>query len=258
MHHYLSPARARISYANYGSGAPLVLVHGSFSDHETNWEHVRPLLETRFRVYAIARRGRGETDATDDHTLEDEVTDLLQLIESIGEPVFLLGHSYGARVALAAAARAPQQIAKLVVYEPPAPSLVTTDVVKRLESYARNGDFDGLAASFFGDTLQVPSADLATLRAGGLWPPIVADAPASLRDLRALSRHTIESEALRQLRMPVLLQVGSESPRDFYLTDALIAALADARVDELKNQAHEGMTTAPALYAESVRRFLVS
>jgi pimeloyl-ACP methyl ester carboxylesterase len=58
--------------------------------------------------------------------------------------------------------------------------------------------------------------------------------------------------------MPVLLQVGSDSPRDFYLTDALSAALADARVDELEGQAHEGMTTAPALYAESVTRFLSS
>jgi pimeloyl-ACP methyl ester carboxylesterase len=258
MHHYLSPARARVSYDCYGSGPPLVLVHGSFSDHQTNWEHVRPLLEAAFRVYAIARRGRGQTDVTDNHELEDEVTDVVQLIRSIGEPVFLLGHSYGARVALDAAARIPERVAKLIIYEPPAPSLVTNDAVARLETFAQNGDFDGLAASFFGDTLQVPQADLSALRSSELWPPIVADAPASMHDLRALARHTVKSEALRQVRMPVLLQVGSESPRDFYLTDALCAALADVRVDELEGQAHEGMTTAPALYAESVTRFLAS
>jgi len=43
----------------------LVLVHGSFSDHKTNWEFVKSLFEKQFTVYAIARRGRGETDATD-------------------------------------------------------------------------------------------------------------------------------------------------------------------------------------------------
>ncbi len=54
-----------ISYEKYGVGPSLVLVHGAFSDHRTNWEFVKPLLEKRFTVYAIARRGRGQTDATE-------------------------------------------------------------------------------------------------------------------------------------------------------------------------------------------------
>jgi hypothetical protein len=36
----------------------LVLVHGSFSDHNSNWEFVKPLFEKQFTVYAVARRGR--------------------------------------------------------------------------------------------------------------------------------------------------------------------------------------------------------
>jgi pimeloyl-ACP methyl ester carboxylesterase len=63
-----SPAGATVSYDAYGSGPPLVLVHGAFSDHQTNWAFVKPLFETQFTVYAIARRGRGETDATAGHT----------------------------------------------------------------------------------------------------------------------------------------------------------------------------------------------
>jgi hypothetical protein len=34
--------------------------------------------------------------------------------------------------------------------------------------------------------------------------------------------------------------------------------LANVRVDELAGQAHEGMTTAPRMYAESVSHFLLS
>jgi pimeloyl-ACP methyl ester carboxylesterase len=59
-----SPGGVTVSYDRDGSGPPLVLVHGSFSDHRTNREFVKPLFETRFTVYAVARRGRGETDAT--------------------------------------------------------------------------------------------------------------------------------------------------------------------------------------------------
>jgi hypothetical protein len=55
----------------------------------------------------------------------------------------------------------------------------------------------------------------------------------------------------------VLLQIGSESPRDLYVTDALTVVLLHARIEELPGQAHEGMTTAPEMYAESVTRFLL-
>jgi hypothetical protein len=54
----------------------------------------------------------------------------------------------------------------------------------------------------------------------------------------------------------VLLQIGSESPRDLYVTDAIAAVVPDARIEELLGQAHEGMTTAPELYTEAVSRFL--
>ena len=96
------------------------------------------------------------------------------------------------------------------------------------------------------------------MRITALWPPIIADAPASLGDLRALSRYDFKAERFRELRVPVMLQIGTESPRDLYVTDALAAVLPDGRVQELPGQAHEGMTTAPEMYAEAVTRFLLS
>lgn len=252
-----SPAGANVSYDKYGSGPPLVLVHGGFSDHRTNWEFVKPLFERRFTAYAVARRGRGETDATEGHSLEDEGTDVAALIRSMGEPVFLLGHSYGAQVALAAAAEVPDRVRKLVLYEPPWPSALGGEMLTRLGELARAGRWDDFAVTFFRDGLLVPAGELDELRATGLWPPIVADAEATLGDLRALSRYDFQAERFRGLRVPVLLQVGTESPRDLYVTDALAAALHQVRVEELPGQAHEGMTTAPEMYAEAVSRFLL-
>ena len=58
--------------------------------------------------------------------------------------------------------------------------------------------------------------------------------------------------------MPVLLQIGTESPRDYYVTDALASVLPDVPIGELEGQAHEGMTTAPEQYANAVRQFLLT
>jgi pimeloyl-ACP methyl ester carboxylesterase len=258
MQRLTSPAGATVSYDQYGSGPPLVLVHGAFSDHKTNWEFVRPLFEKQFTIYAIARRGRGETDATVGHSLEDESLDVVALIQSIGEPVFLLGHSYGAQTALAAAAQVPDRVRKLVLYEAAWPHIVGKEALGWLEELAQAGDWEGFAVTFFRDTLFVPVEELDALRATELWPPIIADAAASLGDLRALSRYDFLAERFRELRVPVMLQIGTESPRDLYVTDALAAVLSDVRIEALPGQAHEGMTTAPEMYAEAVSRFLLS
>jgi pimeloyl-ACP methyl ester carboxylesterase len=247
-----------VSYDKYGVGPSLVLVHGAFSDHRTNWEFVKPLFEKQFTVYAVARRGRGETDATEGHSLEDESRDVVAVIQSVGEPVFLLGHSYGAQTALAAAAKVPQSVRKLVLYEAAWPRVIGKETLARLEALAEAGKWEDLAVTFFRDTLSVPVEELDELRTTELWPPIVGDAEASLRDLRALSRYDFKAERFRDLHVPVLLQVGTESPRDLYVTDALSGVLPDVRIEQLPGQAHEGMTTAPEMYAEAVSRFLLS
>jgi pimeloyl-ACP methyl ester carboxylesterase len=149
-------------------------------------------------------------------------------------------------------------VRKLVLYEPAWPRVVGQAALARLEALAQAGDWDGLAVTFFRDQLSVPVEELNDLRATALWPSIVADAQASLGDLRALSRYDFQAERFRALRVPVLLQIGTDSPRDLYVTDALAAVLPDVRIQELPGQAHEGMTTAPQMYAEAVSRFLLS
>lgn len=247
-----------VSFDTYGSGPLLVLVHGGFSDHATNWMFVKPLLRTSFTVCAIARRGRGETDTTEGHGLFDEVDDLVAVVQSLGEPAFLLGHSYGAHLVLAAALELPDQVVKVVAYEPGWPSVLRPEVMSRLEPFVAAADWDGYSFAFFHDILEVPLADLQAVRAApDLWQPIVDDAKASVGDLRAFASYAFDPERFRHLQVPVLLQVGTASPKHLYATDALAAVLPHARIGELAGQAHEGMTTGPAQYAEAVRRFLL-
>jgi len=247
-----------VSYDRYGDGPPLVLVHGGFSDHITNWTYVKPLLQERFTVYAVARRGRGDTDATDGHSLRDEAADVAAIVRQAVEPVFLLGHSYGALCALGAAVLDPAGVRKLVLYEPPFPHALAPDLVARLETLAAREDWDGLVGSFLVDGLRVPPDEVNALRATPGWAPWTADAKATVHDLRALVAHRFDASRYRSLGMPVLLLIGTESPRDLYVTDALAAVLPDARIVELEGQAHEGMTTAPAQFVDAVSEFLLA
>lgn len=245
-----------ISYAVAGIGPPLVLVHGGFSDHETNWTFVAPLFRKTFTVYAIARRGRGETDATSGHRLEAEARDVADLLRVIGEPAHLLGHSYGAHCALLAAHEQPDLVRSLVLYEPAWPEALRPDALAALETLAAADAWDQFAYAFFANLLHVPTDELDALRASQLWAPIVRDARASLGDLRAMRAYRFDPRRFADLGVPVLLQIGSESPRDLYVTDALAGVLPHVQIQTLAGQAHEGMTTAPALYGRLTMQFL--
>ena len=258
MEHITSTAGTVVSYDRFGSGTPLVLAHGDFSDHRTNWMFVSEAWERAFSVVPIARRGRGGTSATSGHHLEDEAADVVAVLEALDEPSFLLGHSYGAHCALLAARLAPDRVRKLVLYEPPWPTVLTSATLERLEQLASAGAWGELAVTFFRDSLLVPQADLDALQGTGHWLPIVSDAPASLHDLRALAAYDFRPQHFAEVACPVLLQVGSESRRDLYVTDALAAALPDVRIETLTGQAHEGMTTAPVQYAAAVTGFLLN
>ena len=209
---FLSPSGARIGYDVYGEGPPLLLVHGAFSDHRTNWAYVKPFLAQRFTVYAMARRGRGSSDATAGHALEDEIDDAASLLRRIGAPAFVIGHSYGAHVALGAAFAVPALVRRLVLYEAPWPHLIDAAVMAPLEDLAAAGDWDGFATAFFRDVLAVPEDVLSELRGSPDWPSIVADAPASLGDLRALARYAFTPERSRPCRCPCCCRSAARAP----------------------------------------------
>jgi pimeloyl-ACP methyl ester carboxylesterase len=257
MERIAMPNGVTISYTTYGNGPPLVLVHGSFSDHDTNWQEARDLLADRFTVYAIARRGRGETSATTTHTIEDEAEDVVAVLREVGEPAFLLGHSHGASCALEAAARYPEGVRKLVLYEAPPPDLYAPDVLASLFTFIDRHDWDGLVDAFMRDVLLVPPAEIAEIRASPFWSVWTDDAQATVNDLRALAAWSFDASRFRSLALPVLFIIGSESPREIYLTDTLAAILPDARIQTLEGQAHEGMTTAPELFVDALDQFLL-
>jgi pimeloyl-ACP methyl ester carboxylesterase len=98
---------------------PIVLLHGLASATRI-WDFVAPLLaEQGYEVVALDQRGHGESDKPDDgYDFATIVADDAAVFAGLGvlNPV-LVGHSWGAMVALQYAATFPRQVRSLVLVD---------------------------------------------------------------------------------------------------------------------------------------------
>lgn len=99
----------------WGTGTPVVLVHGSLATAAEEWEAQRPLADQGFRLLAPDRRGYGRSPAADG---EDFLRDADDIAALMGDGAHLVGHSYGGLGVLFAAARNPEATLSVALLEP--------------------------------------------------------------------------------------------------------------------------------------------
>lgn len=100
---------------SWGTGTPVVLVHGSLATGADEWQAHRPLADEGFRLLVLDRRGYGQSPVADG---EDFLRDADDIVALMGEGAHLVGHSYGGLGALFAAARRPDATLSLALLEP--------------------------------------------------------------------------------------------------------------------------------------------
>jgi pimeloyl-ACP methyl ester carboxylesterase len=249
-----------IAYWRSGDGPALLLVHGATADHSTTWRLVREDLEKRFTVYAMDRRGRGDSGDGPAYELQREAEDVAAVVDAIGEPVHVLGHSYGALAAIEAARLTPN-IHRLILYEgvplrgaelyPPGPQ-------QRFEALLEAGDHEELLVAMYRDLVGMPPEEIELIRSQrDAWARRVANVPTMPRELAEEQAYVFEPGRFAHVRAPTLLLVGGDSPpREMENARGVAAALADARVVVLPGQQHAAMYTAPTEFVGEVVRFL--
>ncbi|MBI4258687.1 MAG: alpha/beta hydrolase [Thaumarchaeota archaeon] len=248
-----------IAYERSGSGAPLVLVHGTGGDH-TRWAPILPALERHFTVCTIDRRGRGQSGDSPEYSLEREFEDIAAVIDSIGGQVNLLGHSYGALCALEAALRTTH-VRKLILYEPPIPvgePMYPHGARERLESLLATSGREAVLVAFLTEIVRMPSKEIELLCSSPAWAGRLAAAHTIPREF-AEADYVLDSKRMSILKTPVLLLMGSESPQFLKAaTSALSHVLPNCRIVVMQGQQHIAMNTAPELFVRHVVEFLES
>ena len=106
----------RLSYEEYGTGPPVVLVHGLGGTGTDIWKHVIAELAGEFRVVVYDLRGSGASEATPGpYTIDLLQQDLDALLAALDlGPAGLVGHSLGGGIVLAEAARRPERVRAVV------------------------------------------------------------------------------------------------------------------------------------------------
>ncbi|MGE5409972.1 MAG: alpha/beta fold hydrolase [Clostridiales bacterium] len=103
-------------YEIYGTGKPIVLIHGGGSTIDTSFGRVIPFLSKNRQVIGVELQAHGRTnDRNCDLSFEQDADDVAKLLENIGvKRASLMGFSNGGTTALQIAIRHTQLVEKII------------------------------------------------------------------------------------------------------------------------------------------------
>ncbi len=106
-----------LHYRSYGSGPPLIILHGLFGSLN-NWHSHATLLGEQFQVFTVDLRNHGASPHSPVMSYEAMANDILGFITRHHlAPVHLLGHSMGGKTAMQFALTHAHEVRKLIVVD---------------------------------------------------------------------------------------------------------------------------------------------
>ncbi|MDG4800449.1 alpha/beta hydrolase [Micromonospora sp. WMMD980] len=259
-----------------GAGPPLVFCHGG----PGLWDHLEPvarLLEADARTVRWDQRGCGRSQRRGPYTIARFVADLNAVREQLGGPrVALLGHSWGAHLALRYALDHPDRVSHLIYVsgtgiDPDRGWHPHYERNLRRRLGAHRGRWEALGAR---DRTPAEEREWAVLQ----WSADFADPDTALRHAEATAtpwrgvnrecNRAVNAEVKRELResdlaarcealdLPVLIVDGAEDIRPRWAVDSLHRALPNCARVSLAGAAHLPWIEDPEGFRHAVTTFL--
>ena len=204
-----------------GTGPGVVCLHANAST-SSQWRALMDLLAPSCHVLAPDFYGAGKSPEWPGDrviSLHDEVALIEPVLAMARPPLVLVGHSYGAAVALIATLATPGRIRALALYEPTLFAVLDADtpppneaddirtVVREASRAVDAGDHDAAAERFIDYWMGAGSWERMPAQRKA---PIAASIVSVSRWGHALLTEPTPLEAFRSLRIPVLYMVGME------------------------------------------------
>jgi len=212
--------RGRIDYDECGTGPTIVLVPGSCSTGAA-WRPVIAAWDGRFRCVTTSLLGYGGTEerrSASDPSIAHEADVLESVIRRAGGGVHLVGHSFGALVALAVALRNRVRLASLVILEAPG-----VELLQERGEHRHYRAFRRMADAYFADFRRGNAEAIGAMidfygGAGAFasWPPrvrayAVETTPVNILDWASAYGFPLSAASLAAVNPPVLVVRGGAS-----------------------------------------------
>jgi pimeloyl-ACP methyl ester carboxylesterase len=234
-----------------GQGPPVLFVHGDIVGPELTWRKQRELAE-RWSLMIPSRPGFGESPPLERNDFEVEAP---MFAELLGGGAHLVGHSYGAVIALLVAAQRPEAVRSLSVSEPGC--LRVAAGVPEVDEMISNGKL------LFAHAEEIPSEDFLRMFRGGAGsaygtpeqlPDELMHGVELLKRERPSWEADIPLESLAAADFPVLVLSGGHSPAFEAVCDSLAGALSAER-EVITGRGHTVPSTGAA-YNDRLEAFM--
>lgn len=248
-------------------GSRVVFCHGLFGQGK-NWTQIAKALAGNHRVTLLDMPNHGRSEWTDEHDYEAMAGAVAAFVGELGEPVALVGHSMGGKVAMLVALHHPELVERLCVVDVSPVDYDHHDEFRRYMDAMLAMDLPADAPRSAADEALAEAVPNRTVRSfllqnlrrtdeGWRWQP---NLEVLRRDLPALGGWPVQAgspENAVEYDGPVLWIAGATSHyvREEYAT-AMEALFPRVRKVTVKGAGHWVHSEQPEVFTEVLRRFL--
>jgi pimeloyl-ACP methyl ester carboxylesterase len=256
----LSIGDAVVAYADSGAGPTVLAVHGSAASGRF-WRTLGERLGPRYRLIAPDLPGYGASPWRAGDRVVPDLDVVSAFARAVGEPLHLVGHSYGGALALRAARELGARVASLTLIEPAAFDLLDGPARAEIEAVAgrhlelvADGELEACAAHFMGYWI---GADAWLAMPTEHRARIVATMPKIAAEFRTLFRNPETPRAYRRLRTPTLLVRGTRTTLAAHdVIGRLATTLPQSELVEIAGAGHLAPLSHPDAVNEAIAAHL--